>query len=153
MTLYNSIFRFTLHSHFIEQDQQYSSLSRTNTPLRDQQSRRVHPNDYQETTLETSTFNPDGNVLPTLGRSFSDLKRHYVQSPYAEIGEATVGNGKHHQDEFYEKVYDDGYHFDVEEVYDKVQRLSTSDVEDTSLERAVADNPLYEKVDVDIPED
>lgn len=120
-------------------------MSYSNTPLR--QSRRSHQNDYQETNiLETSTFNPEGNVLPTLGRTFSDLKRHYVQSPYAEIGETAVVNGKCHQDEFYEKVYDDGYHFDVEEVYDKVQRLSPDDFEGTSLERSVADNPLYEKV-------
>ena len=44
-------------------------------------------------------------------------------------------------------MYDDGYHFDVEEVYDQVQRLSTGD---NTLEGAVADNPLYEKVDVDV---
>ena len=140
-------FRFTVNTRFIDPQagQQYSSLSHTSTPVLD---RRVHPNDYQETTLDNSvsTFNPDGNVLPTLGRSYSDLKRHYVQSPYAEIGEATVGNGKLQQDDFYEKVYDDGYHFDVEEVYDKVQRLSMGDCEDNTLESAVADNPLYEKV-------
>ena len=72
-----------------------------------------------------------------------------MQSPYAEIGEATLGNGKSHQDEFYEKVYDDGYHFDIEEVYDHVQSLPASDIADTSLERSVADNPLYEKLDID----
>lgn len=49
-------------------------------------------------------------------------------------------------------MYDDGYHFDMEEVYDKVQRLSIGNLEDNTLERAVADNPLYEQVDVDIPE-
>ena len=73
-----------------------------------------------------------------------------MQSPYAEIGEATLGNGKSQQDEFYEKVYEDGYHFDVEEVYDRVQRFPTSEVDDTSIERrSVADNPLYEKLDID----
>ena len=56
-----------------------------------------------------------------------------------------VGNGKVQLDEFYEKVYDDGYHFDVEEVYDKAQKLST-DYE--TMEKALADNPLYEKVEV-----
>lgn len=54
-----------------------------------------------------------------------------------------VGRGKAQQDEFYEKVYDDGYHFDVEEVYDKAQELST---EYETMEKALAENPLYEKV-------
>ena len=105
--------------------------------------------------METSTFNPEGNVLPTLGRSFSDKRRHQIQSPYAEIGEVTAtANGKLHQDEFYEKVYEDGYHFDVEEVYDTTQGFSTDgDVDETSTDDSFTDNPLYEKVDIDLPED
>lgn len=56
-----------------------------------------------------------------------------------------VGNGKAQQDEFYEKVYDDGYHFDVEEVYDKAQKLP-GDYE--TVEKVLAENPLYEKVEI-----
>ena len=56
-----------------------------------------------------------------------------------------VSNGKLQQDEFYEKVYDDGYHFDVEEVYDKVQKMPT---DDETEEKSVAENPLYEKVEI-----
>jgi hypothetical protein len=56
-----------------------------------------------------------------------------------------VGNGKAQQDEFYEKVYDDGYHFDVEEVYDKPQELPA---EYEAMEKVLAENPLYEKVEV-----
>lgn len=140
-------FRFTLPSHFIDPDQAYSSLTHSGTPLQDtRRSQRRHQNNYEEgAVLETSTFNPQGNVLPTLGRTFSDRRQHRIQSPYAEVGEPTVGNGKMAHDEFYEKVYDDGYHFDVEEVYDKAQELP---VEYETMEKVLAENPLYEKVQV-----
>lgn len=139
-------FRLTLPSHFLEPDQAYSSLTHSSTPLQDtRRSRRHHQNDYQESNvLETSTFNPEGNVLPTLGRTLSDRKQHRLQSPYAEVGE--VGNGKAQQDEFYEKIYDDGYHFDVEEVYDKAQELPEAEYE--AMEKVLAENPLYAKVEV-----
>lgn len=65
-----------------------------------------------------------------------------------------TANGKPHQDEFYEKVYEDGYHFDVEEIYDHTQTLSTDDdLEDTSTESSFTDNPLYEKVEIDFHDD
>ena len=94
--------------------------------------------------MEISTFNPDGNVLPALGRTFSDLKRHHIQSPYAEIGGDSVDNRRSQQEEFYETIHDDGYHFDVEEV----QRTPTVDLVDKTEEKSIAENPLYEKLNL-----
>ena len=61
-----------------------------------------------------------------------------------------MGNRKSQQEEFYEKVYGG---FDVEEVYDIAQRTPTVNLADESQDKAVAANPLYEKVDIDLPED
>ena len=142
-------FRFTLPSHFIEPNQAYSSLSHPGTPLQEnRRSQRRHQNNYEEANVvETSTFNPQSNVLPTLVRTLSDRRRHVVQSPtpYAEVGKVLAGKGIPQQEEFYEKVYDDGYHFDVEEVYDKVHKMP---LDDWSAGNAATENPLYEKVEL-----
>ena len=85
-----------------------------------------------DTTPSVKTFNPTGDVIPTLIRSHSDRIQHRTfiggikSDDYKEKDEQDSG------DEFYETIIDD----DFEEIYEKIN------------ENKVANNPLYSDVKI-----
>ena len=122
-----------------------------------------------ESNLRQSTFNPEGDVIPMLGRSYSTLTRNQVK-PLA------VDNPQSHQleDGFYDKVYDDNTMsttmatHDVEEVYDdptavtnteqvydfvsndSIGKDPSEDSFETGSDESAAANPLYDNLKVDL---
>lgn len=85
-----------------------------------------------DTTPSVKTFNPTGDVIPTLIRSHSDRIQHRTfiggikSDDYKEKADQDSG------DEFYETIIDD----DFEEIYEKIN------------ENKVANNPLYSDVKI-----
>ena len=120
---------------------------------------RAHPNNYfashlpiqpQTSTssfvyegnrdLRQSTFNPEGDVIPMLGRSYSTISRNRIRAE-------EIKHKDPNDDEFvYDTPYDNGTDvmaMDVEEVYDIVNKQGSADMESSG--EMSADNPLYDK--------
>ena len=124
-----------MQARFIEDGGGYSTINRGGGVIPSYS----HHNTYDYTTrLQTTSFNPDGSVVPSLARSYSDLSRHQVKHDIIK------GNGL--DGGFYESV--DNETLDIEEVYDKVDLANTLEQAKgmDTLKREFAENPLYEKI-------
>ena len=92
--------------------------------------------------MRQSTFNPEGDVIPMLGRSYSTISRNRIKAAQVKRKDSNASD-----ELVYDKVYDDGTDItvtDVEEVYDLVNKQVRADQLESSGE-ATADNPLYAK--------
>ena len=127
--------------------------------------------------MKDSTFNPDGDVIPMLGRSYSTLSRdrHRIQAIASKTSatDQTADGGENFYDKVYddkagtmttnvdsvgpevEEIYDDGMNSNSDEIYEAVASDKGDDDQDVRDDESFndsfesyGDESLYEKADL-----